>query len=169
VPAAPRLQLTDDERNGITLAVQSAFLELRNLDARIVPISEDFGFTPPSAGIIARDLSTTIENAIVQHCVSFRKGEGHCDLQQMGDEWEVKICKDGGLTVDQSKVIAGENYIVVNYRADTAVKRIWVLWGAQDHWFSPKAANSDARALRVDGAAGHIETIFSDMNAPAWA
>ena len=41
---------------------------------RIVPVFEDFGFTPPSAGVIARDLSEKIEKAIIQHCESFTKG-----------------------------------------------------------------------------------------------
>ena len=161
VSAASRLQLTDDERNGITLAVQSAFLKLKHPIEGIVPIFEDFGFRPPSAGVVAGDLSETIEKAIVQYCASFRKGEDHSDLQRLGDEWEVKLCKDGGLTISHSETIAGENYIVVNYKADTVVKRIWVLWGAKDEWFSPKAAHSNARALRVEGAAAHIETIFS--------
>lgn len=48
------------------LAVSSAFRKLKNLYARIVPVFEDFGFTPPSAGVIARDLSEKIEKAIIQ-------------------------------------------------------------------------------------------------------
>jgi hypothetical protein len=75
-----RRPLTDDEREGIVLAVNSAFRELKNLYARIVPVFEDFGFKPPSAGVIARDLSEKIEKAIIQHCESFTKGNGHCDL-----------------------------------------------------------------------------------------
>jgi hypothetical protein len=45
-----RTPLTPDEREGIVLAVNSAFRKLKNLYARIVPIFEDYGFTPPSAG-----------------------------------------------------------------------------------------------------------------------
>jgi len=41
--------LTPDEREGIVLAVNSAFRKLKNLYAKIVPIFEDYGFTPPSA------------------------------------------------------------------------------------------------------------------------
>ena len=79
--AKPQRQpLTTDEREGIVLAVNSAFRKLKNSYARIVPVFEDFGFTPPSAGVIARDLSKKIEKAIIQHCESFRKGDGHCDL-----------------------------------------------------------------------------------------
>lgn len=44
----------------------------------------------------------------------------------------MKICKDSALTINQSKVINGENYIVVNYKANSNVVRIWVLWAAQD-------------------------------------
>ena len=130
-----RTPLTADEREGILLAVNSAFRKLKNLYAKIVPIFEDFGFTPPSAGVIARDLSEKIEKAIIQHCESFSKGAGHSDLCRFDQDWEVKICKDTGLTINQSKVINGENYIVVNYKANSLVKPIWVLWNAEDRFF----------------------------------
>jgi len=70
--------------------------------------------TAPSAGVIARDLSEKIEASIVQHCFSCSKGQGHCHLSRDGHEGEVKICKRSGLTINQSKQVAGENYIVVN-------------------------------------------------------
>jgi len=155
-----RTPLTDDEREGIVLAVSSAFRKLKNLYAKIVPIFEDFGFTPPSAGVIARDLSEKIEKAIIQHCESFTKGTGHCDLCRFGQDWEVKICKDSGLTINQSKVINGENYIVVNYKANSLVKSVWVLWEAQDGFFSPRLKNSNARAIMRDAARDNIEVIF---------
>ena len=119
-----------------------------------------FGFTPPSAGIIARDLSEKIEKAIIQHCESFSKGTGHCDLGRFGQDWEVKICKDSGLTINQSKVINGENYIVVNYKANSLVKSMWVLWEAQDRFFSPRLKNSNARTINRDAASSNIEVIF---------
>jgi hypothetical protein len=122
-----RSPLSEDEREGIILAVSSAFRKLKNLYTKIVPIFEDFGFTPPSAGVIARDLSEKIEKAIIQHCESFSKGIGHCDLCRFDQDWEVKICKDSGLTINQSKVINGENYIVVNYKSNSLVKSVWVL------------------------------------------
>lgn len=155
-----RAPLTIDEREGIVLAVNSAFRKLKNLYARIVPIFEDFGFTPPSAGVIARDLSEKIEKAIVQHCESFAKGAGHSDLSRHGQDWEVKICKDSGLTINQSKVINGENYIVVNYKANSLVKSVWVLWEAQDRFFSPRLKNSNARAINREAAGSNIEVIF---------
>jgi hypothetical protein len=131
-----------------------------NLYAKIVPIFEDFGFTPPSAGVIARDLSEKIEKAIIQHCESFTKGTGHCDLCRFDQDWEVKICKDSGLTINQSKVIAGESYIVVNYKANSLVKSIWVLWNAEDRFFSPRLTNSNARSINRDAAKANIEVIF---------
>jgi hypothetical protein len=73
-----RTPLTAAEREGIILAVNSAFRKLKNLYSSVVAIFEDFGFTPPSAGVIARDLSEKIEKAIIQHCDSFSKGSGHC-------------------------------------------------------------------------------------------
>ncbi|OFV93924.1 MAG: hypothetical protein A3G76_00690 [Acidobacteria bacterium RIFCSPLOWO2_12_FULL_65_11] len=154
-----RTPLTADEREGIALAVNSAFRKLKNLYARIVPVFEDFGFTPPSAGVIARDLSEKIEKAIIQHCESFTKGTGHCDLCRFGQDWEVKICKDSGLTINQSKVINGENYIVVNYRANSIVRSIWILWNAEDRFFSPRLKNSNARSLNRAAAADNIEVI----------
>jgi hypothetical protein len=83
--------LSDEERSGIVLAVQSAFVKLRNLYRQIVPVFQSFGFTAPSPGVIARDLSEKIEAAIVQHCPSFSKGVEHCDLRRANQNWEVKI------------------------------------------------------------------------------
>jgi hypothetical protein len=155
-----RTPLTADERDGIILAVNSAFRKLKNLYAKIVPIFEGYGFTPPSAGVIARDLSEKIEKAIIQHCETFTKGNGHCDLCRFDRDWEVKICKDSGLTINQSKVINGENYIVVNYKANSIVNRIWILWAAQDRFFSPRLTNSNARGINRAVAADNIEVIF---------
>jgi len=147
------------------LAVNSAFRKLKNLYSKVVPIFEDYGFTPPSAGVIARDLSEKIEKAIVQHCESFTKGNGHCDLCRFEQDWEVKICKDSGLTINQSKAINGENYIVVNYKADSIVKSIWILWEAHDRFFSPRLKNSNARSLNRATATGNIEVIFEAKSA----
>ncbi len=143
------------------LAVQSAFTKLRNLYHKVQPIFESYGFTPPSPGVIARDLSEKIETSIAQHCPSFSKGTGTADLERDGRAWEVKVCKDSGLTINQSKVIAGENYIVVNYKANTQVVRVWVLWDAQDHFFSSRHANSNARALLKSVAASRIDVLQS--------
>lgn len=155
-----RRPLTPDERDGIILAVNSAFRKLKNLYAGVVPVFEDFGFTPPSAGVIARDLSEKIEKAIIQHCDSFAKGGRYCDLARFGQDWEVKVCKDSGLTINQSKVINGENYIVVNYKANSIVKSIWILWEAQERFFSPRLRNSNARSLNRNLAAGNVQVIF---------
>lgn len=158
--ARSRAPLTADERDGIILAVNSAFRKLKNLYAKIVPIFGTYGFTPPSAGVIARDLSEKIEASIIQHCESFTKGTGHCDLCRFDADWEVKICKDSGLTINQSKVINGENYIVVNYRANSVVNKVWILWEAHDRFFSPRLKNSNARSINRDAAAAHIEILF---------
>jgi hypothetical protein len=155
-----RTPLNQDERDGIILAVNSAFRKLKNLYTKIVPVFESYGFTPPSAGVIARDLSEKIEASIVQHCESFTKGIGHCDLCRFEQDWEVKICKDSGLTINQSKVINGENYIVVNYRANSQVVRVWVLWEARDDFFSPRLKNSNARTLNRATANINVEVIY---------
>jgi hypothetical protein len=57
-------------------------------------------------------------------------------------------------------VINGENYIVVNYKANSIVKSIWILWEAQDRFFSPRLKNSNAQSLNRETAAGNIEVIF---------
>jgi hypothetical protein len=88
------------------------------------------------------------------------KGSGHCDLCRFDQDWEVKICKDSGLTINQSKVINGESYIVVNYKANSLVKSIWVLWNAEDRFFSPRLKNSNARSLNREAARDHIEVVF---------
>ena len=161
VAVTTQAPLTDEEKAGIILAVQSAFTKLKNLHRELVPIFQSYGFTPPSPGVIARDLSEKIETSIVQHCASFSKGRGHCDLERAGHQWEVKICKDSGLTINQSKQIAGENYIVVNYRADSLVTRIFVLWDATDAFFSIRRSNSNARALIMATTTMNIEVLFA--------
>jgi hypothetical protein len=58
-----------------------------------------------------------------QHCSTFSRGLGHADLHRFEKPWEVKICKGSGLTINQSKIIDNENYIVVNYLANSVVTR----------------------------------------------
>jgi hypothetical protein len=151
--------LTDDERDAILIAVSSAFRRLRNLYEKILPMFNEFGFRPPSPGVVARDLSEKIETSIVQHCNSFQRGKGHADLARHDRPWEVKICKGAGLTINQSKVVAGENYIVVNYAADTRVTGVWILWDAEDRFFSPRRSNSNARTIDPSAAGEHIEVV----------
>lgn len=157
----PREPLTLAELRAIEVAAESAFMKLANLYERIVPAFEAQGFTPPSPGVVARDLSEKIETSIRQHTRTFTKGLKHCDLARFGKEWEVKVCKDAGLTINQSKVIAGENYIVVNYRDNTQINRLWVLWEAHDSFFSPRKSNSNARALNKKRAASNIQVIYT--------
>jgi hypothetical protein len=153
--------LTDEEREGILIAVHSAFKRLKNLYVKIHPIFVDYGFKPPSPGVVARDLSEKIETSIVQHCDSFQRGVRPADLQRHGKAWEVKICKGTALTINQSKVIAGENYIVVNYRGnDVSVAALWILWDARDAFFSQRLPNSNARRIDVAAAGDHVEFII---------
>ena len=154
-------ELTDEECAGVTIAVQSAFTKLKNLYREVVPIFQSYGFTAPSPGVIARDLSEKIEASIVQHCASFSKGAGHCDLSRGGHDWEVKICKDSGLTINQSKVIKGENYIVVNYKANSQVTRIFVLWEAADAFFSTRRPNTNARSMSASAAKANIDVVYT--------
>ena len=97
---APRPVLPDEEREGIELAVKSAFTKLRNLYKQTAPIIEELGFTLPSAGLLARDLSERIDKSIVQHSESFSRGQKHCDLSRAAYEWEVKIATRAGLTIN---------------------------------------------------------------------
>src|SRR4051812_31018886 len=161
-----RVPLSDEERESIVTAVKSVFAKLRNLHREIAPIYQRYGFTTPSAGVAARDLSEKIETAIVQHADSFTRGEGYCDLCRDGIDWEVKICQDSGLTINQSKCIDGENYIVVNYR-ETKPVRVWVLWQARDEFFSPRRSNSNARAVLKSAAAENIEELFRARREPS--
>ena len=135
----PNDPLTDEEKEGIILAVKSAFLKLKNLYDKITPVFDEYGFKAPSAGVVARDLSEKIETSIIQHCRTFTHGLRHADLARFNKRWEVKICKDSGLTINQSAVIEGENYIVINYKDNSRVKKIWVLWEARDEFFLGKA------------------------------
>lgn len=156
----PKDPLTEDEKEGIILAVKSAFLKLKNLYDKITPVFDEYGFKAPSAGVVARDLSEKIETSIIQHCRTFTRGLRYADLARFNKRWEVKICKDSGLTINQSAVIEGESYIVVNYKDNSRVKKIWVLWEARDEFFSARRRNSNARTVDQSRSKPHIETIF---------
>jgi hypothetical protein len=60
-PPAPRRAtgagnpLSEDEKSGLTVAVQSVFRKLDKLYEEIVPLFRQYGFKPPSAGVVARD------------------------------------------------------------------------------------------------------------------
>ena len=152
--------LSPDEKDGLTVAVQSVFRKLDKLYGEIVPRFQEYGFKPPSAGVVARDLSEKIEESIRQHCATFDHGPGHADLQRHGEEWEVKICKDSGLTINQSKRVSGENYIVINYRSPSHVKSVWVLWRAESTFFTERKPNTNARTMRRQAAKANIEVIY---------
>lgn len=152
--------LTAVERSGIVVAVNSVFLKLQHLYARTSRIYVEFGFTQPSAGVIARDVSEKVEHAIRQHCSTFTSGRRYADLCRAGEDWEVKICGGAGLTINQSKQIGGEHYIVVNYARGTGlVRRVWVLWSAHDSHFSPRVPNSNARHLLTATARANVEVL----------
>lgn len=67
------------------------------------------------------------------------------------------------MTINQSKPIRGENYIVVNYKANSLVKSIWVLWKAQDDFFSAKRPNANARTLDMQRANSNIEILYKQQ------
>ena len=159
-PFKPREPLTEEEIEGIVLAVKSAFLKLKNLYDKITPVFDEYGFRAPSAGVVARDLSEKIETSIIQHCRTFARGLRHADLARFNKRWEVKICKDSGLTINQSSVIDSENYIVINYQNNSRVKKIWILWAAEDRFFSPKRANSNARTIDMNTARSQMQVIY---------
>jgi len=157
LPSSP---LTEEEIEGITLAVKSAFRKLKNLYDKITPVFDEYGFKAPSAGVVARDLSEKIETSIIQHCRTFTRGLKFADLSRFNKRWEVKICKDSGLTINQSSVIEGENYIVINYKDNSRIKRIWILWEARDEFFSERRRNSNARTANIVKAAPHVQIIY---------
>lgn len=148
------------EKKGIIIAVESAFMKLKNLYEAITPIYQEYGFKPPSAGVIARDLSEKIESSIIQHCKTFNKGLGHSDLSRGRERWEVKICKNSGLSINQSSIINDENYIVVNYHKDTEIKSIWILWEAKDEFFSERKRNANIRYLLKEKSKTNIQLLL---------
>jgi hypothetical protein len=152
--------LDDGERNGIVVAIQSVFLRLKNLCEQTAPIYAAQGFRSQSAGVIARNLSEEIERSIIQHCRTFAPGRGHADLDRFGHAWEVKICRGSRLTINQSKKIDDENYIVANYDEKTTLTRVWVLWNARDEFFSPRRPNSNARRFLSSAAPHATEILF---------
>ncbi|XDD41699.1 hypothetical protein AB3N58_10295 [Leptospira sp. WS60.C2] len=152
--------ISEIEKKGVIIAVESAFMKLKNLYEAITPIYQEYGFKPPSAGVIARDLSEKIESSIIQHCKTFNKGLGHNDLSRGRERWEVKICKNSGLSINQSSIIDNENYIVVNYHKDTEIKSIWILWEAKDSFFSERKRNANIRYLVKDKSRSNIQILL---------
>ena len=148
------------EKKAIVIAVESAFMKLKNLYEKITPIFDEYGFKAPSAGVIARDLAEKIETSIIQHCKTFHSGMGYADLARGKERWEVKICKKTGLAINQSSVIQGENYIVVNYHRETEIRRIFVLWEARDEFFSERKRNANIRHLLTEKARSHMQIIL---------
>ena len=148
------------EKEGIVTAAKSVFRKLENLYKKIEPIFVECGFTSSSSGVVARDLSEKIESSIRQHCLTFRKGIRHQDLSRYNKRWEVKICKNSVLTINQSATVNKGNYIVINYDANFQIKLVWVLWNAQDRFFSQKKSNSNARHLLKSQAMGNKEELY---------
>ena len=57
-------------------------------------------------------------------------------------------------------MISGETYIVVNYKANSIVRSVWVLWEARDDFFSPRMRNSNARGLNRAQAGANIDVLY---------
>jgi hypothetical protein len=157
---APRIPLTAAERRGLVVAAESAFLKLANLYEELLPIFARYGFKAQSAGVVSRDVSEKIEEQIILHCKTFTRGVGFSDLARHGQRWEVKICKGKGLTINQNARISGENYIVVNYSNYSSLRRVWVLWDAEDRFFTPRKSNLNLRTILANVASQNIEVIF---------
>ena len=157
---ASRLPLTSAEKRAIVVAAESAFLKLANLYEELLPIFARYGFKAQSAGVVSRDVSEKIEEQIVLHCKTFARGEGFSDLARHGQRWEVKICKGKGLTINQNSQIRGENYIVVNYLNYSSLRSVWILWQAEDRFFTPRKPNLNLRTVIREIAAENIEVIF---------
>jgi hypothetical protein len=75
---------------------------LANLYEALLPIFQRYGFRPQSGGVISRDVSEKLEEQVVLHCKSFKKGKGFSALARHGQRWEVKICKGRGLAINQN-------------------------------------------------------------------
>jgi hypothetical protein len=156
--------LTGAERRALVVTAESAFLKLANLYDELFPIFARYGFKPQSAGVVSRDVSGKIEEQIVLHCKTFTRGIGFSDLARHGQQWELKICKGNGLTINQSAQIRGENYIVVNYSKYSTLRRVWILWNAEDRFFTPRKPNLNLRTALRARAAPNTEIIFEAVS-----
>jgi hypothetical protein len=146
--------------SGLVVAAQSAFLKIANLYEEVNPIFQKYGFRAPSAGVISRDVSEKLEEQIVLHCSTFTKGAGFDDLARLGQRWEVKICKGRRLTINGSARIDGENYVVVNYSNLSTLRRVWILWAAEDRFFTPRKEHLQLRTVLPEVASANIEVVF---------
>jgi len=79
-----RIPLTVEEKRGVIVAAESAFLKLGNLYDELLPIFARYGFKPQSAGVVSRDVSEKIEEQIILHFKSFTRGDGFADLARHG-------------------------------------------------------------------------------------
>jgi hypothetical protein len=162
-PRYGRGKLSTEENAAIITGISSVFLRLRNAYAEIQPIFQKYGLKAQSPGLVARDLSEQCEIAIRQHCATFSEGRNYCDLARGSEDWEVKVCRDSGLTINQSTTVENKNYIVTNYLSTesiASITRIFILWDAADVFFSPRKRNSNARALRIGAAERNIQVLF---------
>jgi len=159
-PSSKRLPLTPAEIRSIVVAAESTFLKIGNMYEELLPIFARYGFKPQSAGVVSRDVSEQIEQQITLHCKSFTRGQGFADLARHGQRWEVKICKGRGLTINQNATIQRENYIVVNYANYSTLRRVWILWEAEDRFFTPRKANLNLRTIIPVEAIGNVQVIF---------
>jgi hypothetical protein len=156
-----QLPLTDDEGDGLVIAVRSTFDRLRNVYLRIAPLFAEAGFKPPSPGALARDISEKIQTEVVSHCPSFSRGPKFVDLARAGFDWEVKIKQKSGFTINGCHVAAGETYLAVNYTADVRVVKIFVLWHAAEEMFSARTTKAQARAFLIRKGGVHVQVLFS--------
>ena len=140
------------------VAAESAFLELANLYEELLPILARYGFKPQSAGVVSRDVSEKIEEHIILHCKTFTHGTRFSDSSRHGERWEVTICKSKGLTINQNARINGENYIVINYSNSSTLTRVWILWQAENRFFTPRKRNLNLRTIILDVALPNVET-----------
>lgn len=156
-----RNNLTYNEKENLITSVKKVFTGLKKVHELSDPIYIKEGFKPPSFAVIARDISEKIESSIIDNCQCFEIGKGYNDLNKSGERWEVKVSKHPKyLTINQSSVVNGENYFCVNYNNGFVIKRIFILWNAQDHFFSERVRNRNSRTLKMKDSIDNIEIIY---------
>ena len=64
------------------------------------------------------------------------------------------------MTINGNAKINGENYIVVNYSKPVTLRRVWILWEAEDRFFTPRTEKLQLRTIFRDVASANIDVVF---------
>ena len=148
--------LTAEECRQICDVVESEFDNARRCMDRVKPILAEHRMELRS-GAFSESVGKNIEQSVIGTCPQFVLPES--GLHRRGERWELKVCKDNGLIINQCSPPEGEHYLVVNYSGEFKPTRVWVLWHSADDLFTERRSNSNMRTLVMALAEQNIQRL----------